>query len=104
VHWIDSKASFGDERTHSSQLEAQYRTYTNRYGPGLVIYWFGFLAGMENDAEVLLLEAFPRPQDLLQLPRLAVPQLEPAAAGSAAGSAAVEAAGATAAPAAVCAQ
>uniref|UniRef100_A0A383WBB4 CDAN1-interacting nuclease 1 n=1 Tax=Tetradesmus obliquus TaxID=3088 RepID=A0A383WBB4_TETOB len=82
VHWIDSKASFGDARTHSSQLEAQYRTYTNRYGPGLVIYWLGFLAGMENDAEVLLLEAFPGQADLLQLPRLAVPQLGPATAAA----------------------
>jgi hypothetical protein len=94
VHWIDSKASFGDGRSHASQLEAQYRTYTNRYGPGLVIYWFGFLAGMENDAAVLLLEAFPGRDDLLQLPRLQVPQLEGAAA----------AAGTTAAAAVVCAQ
>jgi hypothetical protein len=82
VHWIDSKASFGDARTHSSQLEAQYRTYTNRYGPGLVIYWHGFLAGMDNDAEVLLLEAFPGRDDLLQLPRLQVPQLGAAAVGA----------------------
>jgi hypothetical protein len=93
VHWIDSKASFGDARTHSSQLEAQYRTYTNRYGPGLVVYWYGFLAGMENDAEVLLLEAFPGQDDLLQLPRLQLPQLGAAAA-----------AGATAAASVVCAQ
>jgi hypothetical protein len=30
VHWIDSKASFGDDRMHSQQLEGQYRTYINR--------------------------------------------------------------------------
>lgn len=82
MHWIDSKASFGDERTHSSQLEGQYRTYTNRYGPGLVIYWFSFLSGMENDAEVLLLETFPGQSDLLQLPRLQVPQLGASAANT----------------------
>lgn len=88
MHWIDSKASFGDERTHSSQLEGQYRTYTNRYGPGLVIYWFGFLADMENDAEVLMLDDFPPPHNVMQLPRLQLPQLrgtmptQPAAAES----------------------
>jgi hypothetical protein len=104
VHWIDSKASFGDARTHSSQLEGQYRTYTNRYGPGLVIYWAGFLAGLENDAEVLLLEAFPSPQDLLQLPRLAVPQLGPAAAPAAAAANATDLTAAAAGAAAVCEQ
>ncbi len=30
VTWIDSKATFGDERIHAKQLEAQYRTYVNR--------------------------------------------------------------------------
>jgi CDAN1-interacting nuclease 1 len=73
VHWIDSKASFGDDRTHGQQLEGQYRTYTNRYGPGLVIYWFGFLSDLDNDADVALTDAFPGPGSLYQLPRLAGP-------------------------------
>jgi hypothetical protein len=32
VNWIDSKATFGDERTHQQQLEGQYRNYVNRWG------------------------------------------------------------------------
>lgn len=32
VHWIDSKASFGDDRLHAQALEGQYRTYLNRCG------------------------------------------------------------------------
>lgn len=43
VSWIDSKATFGDDTTHSRQMEEQYSTYLHRYGPGLVIYWFGCL-------------------------------------------------------------
>jgi hypothetical protein len=43
VHWIDSKASFGDDRLHAQALEGQYRTYLNRYGSGAVVYWFGFV-------------------------------------------------------------
>eukprot|EP00878_Enallax_costatus_P021057 GHUV01022277.1.p1 GENE.GHUV01022277.1~~GHUV01022277.1.p1 ORF type:complete len:253 (+),score=91.24 GHUV01022277.1:1062-1820(+) len=70
VHWIDSKACFGDDRTHSQQLEGQYRTYTNRYGPGLVIYWFGYVQGLENDPDVMMLDDFPAQEDILQLPRL----------------------------------
>jgi len=46
VHWIDSKATFGDDRTHNQQMEGQYATYLNRYGPGCVIYWFGFIADL----------------------------------------------------------
>ena len=46
VHWLDSKASFGDDRTHMQQMEGQYATYVNRYGPGCVIYWFGFIADL----------------------------------------------------------
>lgn len=67
VHWIDSKASFGDDRTHSQQLEGQYRTYLNRYGPGMVIYWFGFIAELADDGEVLIMDKFPDAKDIMQL-------------------------------------
>lgn len=68
VAWIDSKATFGDDRTHSLQLEAQYRTYVNRYGPGLVIYWFGFIADLADaDEELLLADDFPPLHHIQQL-------------------------------------
>jgi len=71
VSWIDSKATFGDERSHAAALEGQYQTYTNRYGPGLVIYWFGFIAELgASDPEVLLLDTFPGPDDIRVLPTL----------------------------------
>lgn len=48
VHWIDSKALFGDARSHSQHLEGQYRQYADRYGPGMVVYWAGFCSGLEG--------------------------------------------------------
>lgn len=55
------------------QALAQYQKYVNRFGPGLVIYWHGFiadLAQLPGGEDVLLLDDFPQPQHLLTLPRL----------------------------------
>lgn len=70
VSWIDSKATFGDDRIHTRQYEEQYSTYVNRYGPGLVIYWFGCVEGLSClDPNVAVLEGFPEPADVDVLPQ-----------------------------------
>jgi CDAN1-interacting nuclease 1 len=43
VNWIESKATFGDRDTMAASLTEQFAAYCNRYGTGLVIYWFGFV-------------------------------------------------------------
>ena len=48
VSWIDSKATFGDEQSHADYYENQFKYYLNRFGSGLVIYWFGYLADIEK--------------------------------------------------------
>ena len=68
VAWIDSKATFGDDRIHAKQQEEQYSTYVNRYGPGLVIYWFGALEGLGHE-DVMVLDAFPQAEDVRTLNR-----------------------------------
>ena len=94
VNWIDSKATFGDARLHRVQSAEQYQRYINRFGPGLVIYWHGFLAdlvapeaerggegsragfgsggggGGEEEEEVLVMDRFPLPEEITALPCL----------------------------------
>ncbi|EFN57852.1 hypothetical protein CHLNCDRAFT_21192, partial [Chlorella variabilis] len=48
VNWIDSKATFGDDKLHRQQTVEQYERYVNRFGPGLVIYWHGYIADLNK--------------------------------------------------------
>ena len=59
VHWIDSKAMFGDTYTHETENSAQLDGYVNRYGPGMVVYWFGFVESLNSDPDILLCNGFP---------------------------------------------
>lgn len=43
IHWIESKASFGDEKEVRKNLGKQLVHYRDIFGPGMVIYWFGIL-------------------------------------------------------------
>ena len=39
----------------------QVTSYINRYGPGMVIYWFGFLQSLNGHCkDVLLVNGFPQ--------------------------------------------
>mmetsp|Transcript_32486 Transcript_32486/g.71310 ORF Transcript_32486/g.71310 Transcript_32486/m.71310 type:complete len:388 (+) Transcript_32486:41-1204(+) len=41
VCWIDSKALFGDVQTHNNSVLPQAESFVHRFGPGLILYWFG---------------------------------------------------------------
>lgn len=85
VNWIDSKAMFGDPLTYESEHLPQLMGYVNRYGPGLVIYWFGFVETLPVESDITVLAAFP---DELLFPgeeRPTAAGLEPPAAGAEAG-------------------
>eukprot|EP00887_Chlorella_sp_A99_P000819 scaffold5.g819.t1 len=71
VNWVDSKATFGDEHMHRQQTAEQYERYVNRFGPGLVIYWHGYLVDIASgDESVLVLDDFPPASDITTLPCL----------------------------------
>lgn len=70
VNWIDSKAMFGDGTTHSENTIKQYSTYTNRFGPGAVVYWLGFIADLVSDSSDVLVTADFEPLDIIQIQRL----------------------------------
>lgn len=64
VFWIDSKAKFGDEFTMTKDYAASLRSYVGRFGPGMVIYWFGFIedcpSPLMQDTDVVIVDKFPK--------------------------------------------
>jgi CDAN1-interacting nuclease 1 len=68
IHWIESKALFGDLTSHQRYIRDQLTSYTNRFGAGLVIYWFGYLDRIlscpENGQNVFILDRFPNESEL----------------------------------------
>ena len=79
ISWIDSKASFGDESVHTENYEKQFKSYLNRFGSGLVIYWFGFVEGIESchafdstkeNRTILILDHFPIEFTMLEIDSL----------------------------------
>lgn len=69
VNWIESKALFGDEESHTAYLNDQLWSYWNRFGPGLVIYWCGYLRHLEWSTEhgILVRDGFPSPAEIVCL-------------------------------------
>ncbi|OWR44881.1 CDAN1-interacting nuclease 1 [Danaus plexippus] len=70
VNWIESKALFADDENHLGYLKEQLMCYWNRFGPGMVIYWFGYLETLDCTPEVnnmfILRTKFPDKQSITQ--------------------------------------
>ncbi|XP_063697989.1 CDAN1-interacting nuclease 1 [Culicoides brevitarsis] len=68
VNWIESKALFGDHEAHKRYMNDQLTSYVNRFGPGIVIYWLGFLDDIryhkENDEHIVILHSFPEASEM----------------------------------------
>lgn len=55
--WIESKANFGDDVELRKNLRRQLAPYTQIFGEGAVVYWYGYVEGAESPAGVLLWDA-----------------------------------------------
>lgn len=66
VKWIESKAWFGDPISHHAYLRDQYWPYYNRFGPGLVVYWFGFVDEIDVNRQKGVSVMFDVPIDRIQ--------------------------------------
>ena len=49
--WLDSKASFGDRSSLVQGLREQMISYRMRFGPGVIIFWFGHVE-ISDDLEL----------------------------------------------------
>jgi len=52
--WIESKANFGDDVELRKNLKRQLGPYTELFGEGAVVYWYGYVDGAESPAGILL--------------------------------------------------
>jgi hypothetical protein len=55
--WIESKANFGDDVELRKNLKRQLGPYTEIFGEGAVVYWYGYLEGAESPPGILLWDA-----------------------------------------------
>jgi hypothetical protein len=54
IAWIESKANFGDDVEMRKNLKRQLGPYTEIFGEGAVVYWYGYVEGAESPPGVLL--------------------------------------------------
>lgn len=55
--WIESKANFGDDVELRKNLKRQLGPYTELFGEGAVVYWYGYVDGAESPPGILLWDA-----------------------------------------------
>lgn len=54
LQWIESKANFGDDVELRRNLKRQLAPYTQIFGEGAVVYWYGYVEGADSPPGVLL--------------------------------------------------
>jgi hypothetical protein len=52
--WIESKANFGDDVELRKNLRRQLGPYTELFGEGAVVYWYGYVDGATSPPGILL--------------------------------------------------
>lgn len=52
--WIESKASFGSRSDYRMHLRKQLKPYRELFGPGMVVYWRGFLSALKTYDDIFI--------------------------------------------------
>ena len=68
VFWIESKGNFGDKVEVGRNLKRQLWSYADMFGPGLVIYWYGVIEGLQGRTDDVFV-GVPETLDGLVVPR-----------------------------------
>jgi hypothetical protein len=59
--WIESKASFGSPNEIKRNYKKQLKPYLDLFGPGVVVYWYGFVDDVDINKNILMInDAFFR--------------------------------------------
>jgi Protein of unknown function TPD sequence-motif len=79
LNWIESKANFGDEVELRRNLRKQLAPYTELFGEGAVVYWYGYVDGATSPPGILLWdgEAIESLTPVLAAPTAAAPSAHP---------------------------
>ena len=68
INWIESKGMFGSEFQHENYLNEQFWSYHNRFGPGLVIYWGGYVKEIEQiHSNSMIFLSWKLPEKIIKL-------------------------------------
>ena len=54
LNWIESKASFGDKWKLREDYRNQLKPYRQLFGPGMVIYWYGFVTPYREEKDIVV--------------------------------------------------
>jgi hypothetical protein len=57
ISWIESKAIFGDEVEFRKHIRKQLKPYTEMFGNGIVVYWFGFTDNLVPPEGIFIVDA-----------------------------------------------
>lgn len=56
VNWIESKSNFGSPPEFRINYRKQLSSYTELFGPGIVVYWYGYVEGVNKDSSIVVVE------------------------------------------------
>jgi hypothetical protein len=57
ITWVESKAVFADEEEHRLYMRKQLSHYIKNFGPGMVVYWYGYVDSiLANTSELVILD------------------------------------------------